>query len=99
MADEWFVDQDMFARRYRRECSFFLGGGRDTDIDGVDVCTGQQVIEALNRRDPFGVWPRSFVRCQSGGPDTAISLAFVDLSIASAMIPAIIPVPTMPNLS
>jgi hypothetical protein len=53
VADERFVDQDMFARRYRCECSFFFGGRRDSDVDGVDVRTGQQVIDALDRRNPL----------------------------------------------
>ena len=98
MVDERFIDQDMLARRDRRECDLFLrdrGGG---DVDGVDVGAGQQAVDSLNRRDP---WRLATKLCAFSirRLDTAVSLAFAALAIASATTPAIMPVPTMPNPS
>ena len=55
VTDERFVDQDMFACRYRRQCSLFLESRRNTDVDGVEVRTGQQVLEALNRSHSLAI--------------------------------------------
>jgi len=51
VADERFFDEDMFARRYRRECSLFLRSRRNTNVDGVNVRTVQQVIETFYCRN------------------------------------------------
>jgi hypothetical protein len=98
VADERFFDEDMFARRYRRECSLFLRSRRNTNVDGVNVRTVQQVIETFYCRNTLAFGYKS-LRVSIWRLETAISLPFVDLSIASAMMPAIIPVPTMPNQS
>jgi len=98
VADERFFDEDMFARRYRRERSLFLRSRRNTNVDGVNVRTVQQVIETFYCRNTLAFGYKS-LRVSIWRLETAISLPFVDLSIASAMMPAIIPVPTMPNQS
>jgi len=55
MADERFFDKDMFAGCDRRECDVFLGSRRGRNVDGVDVCVGEERINALNGEDPWTV--------------------------------------------
>jgi hypothetical protein len=61
VADERFFDEDMFARRYRRERSLFLRSRRNTNVNGVNVRTVQQVIETFYCRNtlPCGLLKNS----------------------------------------
>ena len=98
MVGERFFDQDMLARRDRRQCDFFLRGRGGGDVDGLDVGAGQQAIDPLNRRDPLA-FGHEALRVLDPAARHGDQLGVRDLAIASAITPAIMPVPTMPNPS
>ena len=66
VVDERLVDQEMLARRDRRECDLLLGDRGGGDVDGVDIGSSQQAIDSLDRLGtrPFG---REFLRSSRSG--------------------------------